>query len=275
MRFYILTLLGLVVLIAGVFPFSGLSEKKRTIAVFYPSPYGEYKDLRTEFLAVGSDVMDAQNYPYNDGEIRVEKRITFGPLPQSDGIIENYTTSVGQKELAISSDTISMHGESSVSINGKQKVQITSSNSVTVTSENSDVLIIKGNDVNVNGNLCLNGECIEHWIDSHNIRIVTKYCYNPKFRRTYWIYLPDHTIHCSVQCPSGWIRISGGCRCEDPKLKACSIGTSNSRAVCATTTIIENSPTSDNGWSCYGRCNKASMYAYAVCMKMYEKNRKN
>ncbi len=62
------------------------AKSKREIVVFYPSPYGEYEDLRTKFLAVGPTLMDASLYPpTNDGSIYVETKIDLGdPTPGSD-----------------------------------------------------------------------------------------------------------------------------------------------------------------------------------------------
>lgn len=61
-------------------PVFGWSESHKTISVYYPSPYGEYEELRTYKLSVGSTLMVE---PLNDGVMLLQKEILFKENPPS------------------------------------------------------------------------------------------------------------------------------------------------------------------------------------------------
>ncbi len=64
----------LLLLLSLVIPVFGWSESHKTISVYYPSPYGEYEELRTYKLSVGSSLMGEA---LEDGVIVLQKEIFF------------------------------------------------------------------------------------------------------------------------------------------------------------------------------------------------------
>ncbi len=100
----------------------GLGEQKRTIMVFYPSPYGEYLDLRSNFVAVGSTVMDSSTYPPQDGEILVNKRVRLGnPAGGQSGEV-SYDEITGRMTISNGGVINVMGGNVNVGANNQVKV---------------------------------------------------------------------------------------------------------------------------------------------------------
>jgi hypothetical protein len=50
-----------------LFSFSFAQQESVTITTYYPSPYGSYKELRAQRIAIGSTYYDSASHPWNEG----------------------------------------------------------------------------------------------------------------------------------------------------------------------------------------------------------------
>jgi len=63
-----------------LFSFSFAQQESMTITTYYPSPYGSYKELRAQRIAIGSTYYDSGSYPWNEGGVCLANQICNAAL---------------------------------------------------------------------------------------------------------------------------------------------------------------------------------------------------
>ncbi len=149
-----------------LFPEIGMSESRRTVMVFYPSPYGEYVDLRSKYIAVGSNLMDASLYNSQDGEIHIQSKAVFGDPNDSShqgsiaydlsGIFSIETNQDGRVSFGRAGD-ISVGSDLSLTSEGKVDANVNDAMTLAVgqtadISVGSDLSVNTGGNINVDDN---------------------------------------------------------------------------------------------------------------------------
>lgn len=149
-----------------LFPEIGISESRRTVMVFYPSPYGEYVDLRSKYIAVGSNLMDASLYNSQDGEIHIQSKAVFGDPNDSShqGSIAYDPSGVfsidtdqdgsiafgGTGDISIGSDlSFTSGGKVDANVNDAMTLAVEQTANISV---GSDLSVNTGGDINVTDN---------------------------------------------------------------------------------------------------------------------------
>ncbi|UCC94858.1 MAG: hypothetical protein JSW40_08610, partial [Candidatus Omnitrophota bacterium] len=95
--------------------FSVYSGEELTLTTYYPAPYGVYKELRAQRMAIGNNYYDSQNYKWgnNDGDISnsvdltVEGHVAIGtervwPTHKLSIRDDSSVNSAGQKVTTVS-----------------------------------------------------------------------------------------------------------------------------------------------------------------------------
>ncbi len=174
-----IVLSGLIIILSGMWITYGFSKEKRTIAVFYPSPYGEYEDLRTKFIAVGSDLMDSSVYPADGGFAYVQNGIVFKQSP-GGGIKLEY---------------------SEIGTNSNLKLELGDTDSFEIRQNGIKVFEVSKS-TGGKKQVCVNGWCREKWFDPGDYVTATSFC-------------PGKDQPCRVDCPDNTILVTGGCECDN------------------------------------------------------------
>lgn len=55
--------------ILAIYSFSFAQQESMTITTYYPSPYGSYKELRSQKMAIGSTYYDSASHPWNESGV--------------------------------------------------------------------------------------------------------------------------------------------------------------------------------------------------------------
>jgi len=63
-----------------LFSFSFAQQESMTITTYYPSPYGSYKELRSQKIAIGSTYYDSASHPWNESGVCFSDQICNADL---------------------------------------------------------------------------------------------------------------------------------------------------------------------------------------------------
>ncbi len=147
-----LCILGMCGLFLVVFSNIGISGSRRTVMVFYPSPYGEYIDLRSKYIAVGGNLMDASLYNSQDGEIHIQSKAVFGD--PNDSSHRGFIAYDPFGEFKIETETDGLD----LVINSGAKGDVTINKDMTITiGESADISVGSDLSVNTNGEIDVTG----------------------------------------------------------------------------------------------------------------------
>jgi hypothetical protein len=83
-----------------LFSLSFAQQESITITTYYPSPYGSYKELRAQRIAIGSTYYDSASHPWNEGGTCLANEICNAALVV-EGNVGIGTTSPGSYKLNV------------------------------------------------------------------------------------------------------------------------------------------------------------------------------
>lgn len=107
----LLNALGITIFFILILFSSAFSQEQITVTAYYPSPYGSYKELRADQIAIGSAYRDPVANPLANGNLIVSGNVGIGTASpgQKLGVVGNIKMSNGRSTIFTQGDNNTTH----------------------------------------------------------------------------------------------------------------------------------------------------------------------